>query len=339
MNIAVVGTGKEYKKNKEVIFKYFNVVGLFDSSVIDGKVKDGISLRNISKISEVDFDKVLVCSRKYRYELIEYLKANGILDNKIMQIEFLDQYWELLDCSKYENDRVNYIKLYDEYKCDRFAISEEQEPHLSDYRKDAGTVDEHYFIQDMIVAKKIIDSSTGVHFDVGSRIDGLISHLLVAGVDVTEVDIRPLDHINLGREFGNLNFIQCDATKLQIIESNTIESLSSCHAVEHFGLGRYGDAIDPLAWKKGLDSLQRVLKKDGRLYLSLPVGRMEKLLFNSCRVFDPMSVIKCLDQLILNEMYLISNYKIYKYTDIEVLEKKYQSILGEYDCGIFIFSK
>ena len=68
------------------------------------------------------------------------------------------------------------------------------------------------------------------------------------------------------------------------------ESISSLHAGEHFGLGRYGDPVDPIAHLKFIQSLTRVLAPGGRLYFSVPSG-VEQLLFNAHRVFAPETVV------------------------------------------------
>ncbi len=99
-----------------------------------------------------------------------------------------------------------------------------------------------------------------MHLDVGSRLDGFIAHLL-AFMEVEVIDIRPLN-INV----PGLRFTLGDATVLER-KSDSVESLSSLHAVEHFGLGRYGDSIDPEACFKAMRSFARVLKPGGVLYL------------------------------------------------------------------------
>jgi SAM-dependent methyltransferase len=118
---------------------------------------------------------------------------------------------------------------------------------------------------------------------VGSRIDGFITHLLVF-MPVTVVDIRPLSS-----RVPGLTFIQEDATTLASIPTSSVESLSSLNAVEHFGLGRYGDPVDPNACFKAMAALARVLKPGGRLYFSVPIGR-ERLEFNAQRVFSPRTI-------------------------------------------------
>ena len=63
------------------------------------------------------------------------------------------------------------------------------------------------------------------------------------------------------------------------------DSVSSLHAIEHFGLGRYGD---PLCWDghvRGLDNLTRLLKVGGKLYFSVPIGE-QRIEFNAHRVFS-----------------------------------------------------
>jgi Caenorhabditis protein of unknown function, DUF268 len=76
-----------------------------------------------------------------------------------------------------------------------------------------------------------------------------------------------------------------------MLQRNSVESLSSLHAAEHFGLGRYSDPIDLDACFKFMDSLQTVLAPAGRLYFSVPVGR-ERVEFNAHRVFSPLTILR-----------------------------------------------
>ncbi|MCI5632381.1 DUF268 domain-containing protein [Helicobacter sp.] len=50
------------------------------------------------------------------------------------------------------------------------------------------------------------------------------------------------------------------------ISSNSIESLSALCSIEHFGLGRYGDPINPSAWEEALKSFSRVIMRGGALF-------------------------------------------------------------------------
>lgn len=160
--------------------------------------------------------------------------------------------------------------------------------------EEAGVVSS-YLWQDMWAARYIIRERPRVHYDIGSRLDGFITHLLSAGVDVTMLDIRPLP-----TRIARLSFVQADATNLDNITDNSLESLSALCSLEHFGLGRYGDPIDPMACFKCFDSIQRKMKPGGLLYISVPVGK-EHLEFNAHRVFAASTIVNSFPEMELLE--------------------------------------
>jgi hypothetical protein len=69
------------------------------------------------------------------------------------------------------------------------------------------------------------------------------------------------------------------------------DSLSCLHALEHFGLGRYGDPIDPSGFERGLCNMASLLTKGGIFYLSVPIG-IDRVEFNANRVFDPRIIYR-----------------------------------------------
>ena len=166
-------------------------------------------------------------------------------------------------------------------------------------------------------------------YDIGSRVDGFISHLLSMGINVTLLDIRPLDI-----RIKGLSFVRTDAVRLDGINDGSINHLSSLHAVEHFGLGRYGDSIDPEGWYKALRAMSRKLSLGGTLYLSVPIGVQERLCFNAHRIFRPTTIVESLQDLQLLSFAYISNYDI-----IESDVNEYMRNGGNYDCGMFTFRK
>lgn len=157
-------------------------------------------------------------------------------------------------------------------------------PILGDFKTDTSHGLGHYFHQDLWAARKIYRARPSRHIDIGSRIDGFVSHVLLF-MPVTVIDIRPL-----GSDVEGLTFIQDDATQLHNLEDHSVESLSSLHALEHFGLGRFGDPVDPDGCFKVMDSMARVLKPGGKLYFSVPIG-LERLEFNAHRVFNPAAIL------------------------------------------------
>ena len=106
---------------------------------------------------------------------------------------------------------------------------------------------------------------------------------------VTMIDIRPLPE-----KIEGLKFIQADATNLDGIADNSIKSLSSLCAPEHFGLGRYGDPIAPDACFKAMKSMQRVLQRGGYLYCAVPVGETSCVAFNAHRIFNSIKSLSSL---------------------------------------------
>lgn len=158
-------------------------------------------------------------------------------------------------------------------------------PIIADKFKLAGSVRE-YFWQDLWAARKIYKAAPEKHYDIGSRVDGFIAHLLTFRDNINLIDIRPLD-----RPVDGLNFVQADATNLDGIEDNSIESLSALCSLEHFGLGRYGDPIDPEACFKAFESICKKMKIGGEIYLSVPVG-WEHVEFNAHRVFFASTIVK-----------------------------------------------
>ena len=197
----------------------------------------------------------------------------------------------------------------------------------SDKYLEAGTIRGHYFFQDLWAAKKIYEFNIKEHYDVGSRIDGFIAHLLTF-CEVNYVDIR-----NLESPLNNLKFIQGDILELPF-ENNTVKSLSCLHVIEHIGLGRYGDAVDPEGYIKAAKELTRVLSDGGKLFLSTPIG-IEKLCFDAHRVFSFNTIIKIFEDLELIEFNLIPD----KGNMIIKNANPDMCLNYNYGCGLFLFSK
>lgn len=225
-------------------------------------------------------------------------------------------------------DMVAYQKLN---KRKNFEIMKQYMwPVLSDKFAPAGTIS-NYFWQDLWTARLIVKSDVKQHFDIGSRLDGFISHLLAAGIDVTMIDIREFPE-----EVENLHTIVDDATSLHQIPNESLESISALCSIEHFGLGRYGDPIDPEACFKCFHNIQKKLKSGGKLYISLPIGK-ERVEFNAHRVFYASTVVDCFDALELKEFSCTAEGKIEYNQDIHKYDEDTHH--GDYRYGLFHFIK
>lgn len=191
-------------------------------------------------------------------------------------------------------------------------------PSLNDFNDSAGSADGHYFWQDLICAKWINESGPLEHLDVGSRVDGFIAHLL-ASRNVTLLDIRPLH-----REIQGLTVILGDIQNPTHSNELSFPSVSSLHSIEHFGLGRYKDPIDPLGHEKGLLNLANIVSEGGSLYVSFPIG-IDTVEFNSQRIINPLWPQNMLKEFELQRFVLIP----WKGTPIFNLGPE------EVDCSIF----
>jgi hypothetical protein len=200
-------------------------------------------------------------------------------------------------------------------------------PILQDRGDKAGVAAGHYFHQDLWAAKRIFDRAPSQHIDIGSRVDGFVAHLLVF-MPVTIIDIRQLDS-----NIAGLSFIRDDATELSLLPDNSVESLPSLHAAEHFGLGRYSDPRNPRACFRFMDALQRVLMPGGSLYFSVPVGR-EPVEFNAHRVFSPRTITDSFPQLQLTSFSYVADDGCLN-DDAEPAD----AASCDYGCGLFEFIK
>lgn len=157
-------------------------------------------------------------------------------------------------------------------------------PILEDW--DASSAQLHaYFQQDLLVAKWIYEATPRRHVDVGSRIDGFVGSLAVFR-EVEVLDIRPQDTAIRNVRFRQLDLMQELPTEWRA----STDSLSCLHSIEHFGLGRYGDAIDPSGHLKGLRQLMDLVEPGGIFYLSTPIGP-QRIEFNAHRVFAAATLL------------------------------------------------
>lgn len=177
-------------------------------------------------------------------------------------------------------------RLYDTLREWRAAggIIDIWHPISKDFGENAGVMRGHYFHQDLLVARLINTHNPTRHVDIGSRIDGFVAH--VASYRKIEVlDIRPWQK----SVHDNIVFTQADLTK--DVNLGDFDSISCLHALEHFGLGRYGDSVDPNGHVKGLSNITQALSSQGRLYISFPISNSPRVEFNAHRVFTPSWIL------------------------------------------------
>jgi SAM-dependent methyltransferase len=206
-------------------------------------------------------------------------------------------------------------------------------PCLHDRYEEGGSAKDEYFWQDLFVAQKIYKKSPLIHVDIGSRIDGFVAHLATFR-SVEVFDVRPIT-----TQIPGVEFKQADLMNPVEGLFDYCDSLSSLHALEHFGLGRYGDPIDPKGYESGIRNMARIIKTGGYFYLSVPVG-VERVEFNANRVFNPNAIVDIAGK---NQLSLL---EFYSFTAVDGLvemdaSRDALSSIGqrEYSLGIFVFVK
>ena len=162
-------------------------------------------------------------------------------------------------------------------------------PCFADRYEQSGLASGHYFHQDLLVARRIFARNPSRHTDVGSRIDGFVAHV------ASFRPLRVLDIRALTEKIPNVTFDQCDLmVDLSPAMTGSCDSLSCLHALEHFGLGRYGDPIQPDGHEVALRNLARLLEPGGWFYLSVPIGP-QRIEFNAHRVFGLRHLLDLVD--------------------------------------------
>lgn len=178
-----------------------------------------------------------------------------------------------------------------------------------------------YFFQDTWAARKIVENKPRHHYDIGSsaKTIGILSQF----VPITMVDIRPLEI-----ELPNLSFKKGTIVDLPF-EDHSIESLSSLCVVEHIGLGRYGDPLDPFGSEKAVKEMKRVLKPGGKLLFSVPVDSENKICFNAHRTFTRDYILDLFSDMMLLEEKYIYKVKMYDHYDAQ----------KGFGTGLYLFKK
>ena len=188
--------------------------------------------------------------------------------------------------------------------------------------------DRHYVYHAAWAARVLAQTSPIIHVDISSTL--YFCSLVSAFIPVTFYDYRPVELCLSG-----LSSKHADLTALPF-ESNSISSLSCMHVVEHIGLGRYGDPIDPDGDLKAMNELSRVLAQDGNLLFVVPIGK-PRIVYNGHRIYSYKQILEYFPTLKLHEFALIPDHSedggIIQNPNSFLLEKQ------RYACGCFWFRK
>lgn len=83
----------------------------------------------------------------------------------------------------------------------------------------------------------------------------------------------------------NITVQQEDLRRLSFA-SDSIDSASCLHVIEHVGLGRYGDPLDYDGDLKAVQELKRVVRPGGDLLVAVPIACVSAVCFNAHRIYE-----------------------------------------------------
>ncbi|GIW22158.1 MAG: hypothetical protein KatS3mg068_1165 [Candidatus Sericytochromatia bacterium] len=222
--------------------------------------------------------------------------------------------------------KEQFDKYSESLKDNRFLCNwEDINPRLND-NTNYTNFDSHYLYHPAWAARILKKTNPNLHIDISSSVY-FVSYIS-AFINIDFYDYRPAKI-----KLSGLNCKKADITKLHF-ENNSIDSISCMHVIEHVGLGRYGDPIDPKGDIKSINELQRVTKKDGDILFVVPVGKISKIEFNAHRIYSFDHIINLFDKCRLIEFALVTDDGNF----IENASKK-DSDNQSFGCGCFYFKK
>lgn len=186
----------------------------------------------------------------------------------------------------------------------------------------------HYTYHPAWAARVLAQTRPKKHVDISSYLP--FSTLVSAFVPFEFYDLRPAA--------VKLDGLACQTGDLMALPfaDNSVGSLSCMHTIEHIGLGRYGDEIDPDGDIKAAKELTRVLAVGGNFLFVAPMGSSE-LLFNAHRRYSYQNVLNLFPNLRIKEFSLIpDNYEetgIISHADPKLVATQFDA------CGCFWFTK
>lgn len=188
--------------------------------------------------------------------------------------------------------------------------------------------DTHYIYHPAWAARILAKTKPEKHIDISSSLS--FCSIVSAFVPIDFYDYRPANV-----RLSNLNSKKADLLNLPF-SNESIDSLSCMHTIEHIGLGRYGDPIDPEGDIKAINELKRVLAKNGNLLFVVPIGK-PKIQFNAHRIYSYDQIISYFKGFELKEFSLIPDNAL----DVGILKNvgRSEADAQNYGCGCFWFIK
>lgn len=183
-----------------------------------------------------------------------------------MNLRYIRFIWEFFLFRRLSGQSKRTFPLFwkDRYPCLKDRVSQHD-------------IEPHYTYHPAWAARIVAKVKPNVHIDISSALS--FCTIVSAFVPVKFYDYRParLTLDNITSEAADLKTLPFD--------DGSVESLSCMHVVEHIGLGRYGDGLDPEGDLEAISELKRVLAPGGSLLFVVPIG-LPKIMFNAHRIYS-----------------------------------------------------
>ena len=209
------------------------------------------------------------------------------------------------------------LSLHDD---DRYPIYGENTPDTA--------FEPHYVYHISWAARVLARTRPALHVDVASSL--YFSTIVSAFIPVDFYDYRPANV-----RLSGMQSKAGDLMKLPFADGS-VDSLSCMHVVEHVGLGRYGEPLDPEGDLKAFVELRRVLARGGQLLFVTPIGR-PKICFNAHRIYSYRMICEQFADFALEEFMLIGDDAIQRGPVFSASEAECDR--QNYGCGCFLFRR
>jgi hypothetical protein len=201
-----------------------------------------------------------------------------------------------------EKERVAHAE-FDEFKClshqtggRNLQVNWDDRYLCLDEKTQETGFDRHYIYHPAWAARVLAKLRPSRHTDISSTLN--FCTVVSAFIPVDFYDYRPAP-----LHLPGLNSLAANLVDLPF-EAGSLESVSCMHVLEHVGLGRYGDPIDPNGDLQAIRELCRVVAPGGSLLIAVPIGEA-RVQFNAHRVYRHRDFLSYFEGLELVEFALI----------------------------------
>lgn len=186
----------------------------------------------------------------------------------------------------------------------------------------------HYLYHPAWAARVLANQPPKLHIDISSSLN--FCTIVSAFIKMEYLEYRPANF-----HLSNLESKSVDITALPFPD-NSIFSLSCMHTVEHIGLGRYGDVLNPNGDVDAIKELKRVLAPGGNLLFVVPIGK-PRIMFNAHRIYSYSQICEYFQGLDLKEFMLIPDNA----HEFGIIYNASEDLVDNqnYGCGCFWFKK